>query len=320
MEAELLRDMIADREQRIATVKRKTDQLNEKEIRMSKELEEVGQQNMESQIHLQTEKTRLLHSRQTSLQQLEAMQRDLRQQGSSLQAYAGAVRQEQIGDSGFVMRMQAQLCKAMHSLGIVDHQLELAKNHSEELIKMQKDALAAMEEEKTRTELQLMNELMKTDTERRNIESDFNARLGEIKKDMNAVEDQLENSDEEDETEEDDEEEEDEEEKEAKEELMKMLQERKEEIQRLERLTAQQVETIQELEDELGDEEGKAKSTEISLGQEERHLNGKTRPEPDKTLGDDGADPSEEHADESEDDDDEEEGDSDDEDAQPEND
>ena len=32
-------------------------------------------------------------------------------------------------DSSYVIRMQAQLCKAMHSMGILEHQLEILNQH-----------------------------------------------------------------------------------------------------------------------------------------------------------------------------------------------
>ena len=286
MEAELLRGMVSDREQRIVNIKRKTAEQKEKELRLSKELEEVSAAKMETEIQLQTTKTRLLHSRQQAFQQLEAMQRDLQQQGSSLQSYAGAVKQQQkdqssaVGggvDTSYVMRMQAQLCKAMHSLGIGDHQMELAKAHADALIKMQRDAVAAVREEKSQVELELMNELMKRDTEHRTLENQLKARLDEIRKDVEAVNEQLENSDSEDDDgekdgddeQESEEEEEDEEEKEMKEELMKLLQERKEEIQRLEKENEEQLETLQELEEQI---------QEIEEEEADNQLNGETQP------------------------------------------
>ena len=181
MEAELLRGMIADREQRIVNIKRKTEEQKEKELRLSKELEEVSAENMQAEIQLQTVKTRLLHSRQQAYQQLEVMQRDLQQQGLSLQAYAGAVMQKQQQsegvDTSYVMRMQAQLCKAMHSLGIGDHQMELAKAHVDSLVKMQRDAVAAVREEKSQVELELMKLLQEQKEEIQRLEKENEEQL-----------------------------------------------------------------------------------------------------------------------------------------------
>lgn len=249
--------MIADREKRIELIQRKSNEQREKEVRISAELETVSEQNAKASIEYQTTKSRLLHSYQSAAVQLENMQRDLKQQGSSLAAYAGAVhkqrQQDADSDAAYVMRMQAQLCKAMHTLGILDHQMELVKTHADTLIRQQKDAVAAVREEKSQVELDLMNDLMKIDTERRALETDFEAKLEEIRKEREAMADQLEASEEEDSEEEDSEEDEDddEEERQAKEELMNMLKERRAAIDRLEKGIQEQTNAIQELEEQM---------------------------------------------------------------------
>jgi murein L,D-transpeptidase YcbB/YkuD len=191
MEAELLRGMISDREVRIAKINRKTAEQHEKVQRTAKDLEEVSEQNLKTSLELQSEKTRLLRTRQEAVESLHRMHGDLQRQGLSLQAYASVVQPEEMGDSSYVMRMQAQLCKAMHSLGIVDHQMEMSKSHSEGMVKYQRENLASVTHGKSVMELELMNELMKSDTVHRGIQSQFKQKLDGIQKEIAAMEEQV---------------------------------------------------------------------------------------------------------------------------------
>ena len=59
-------------------------------------------------------------------------------------------------DSSYVLRMQAQLCKAMHSMGMVETQYQLTQTQQETLQKSLKDVKTDMIEEKTQVELKLM--------------------------------------------------------------------------------------------------------------------------------------------------------------------
>lgn len=256
MEAELLRDMIADRDKRIEKIKRKSHEQHEKELVLCRELEQVGAQNTQQRRSIQREKDVLARNYKIAARRLDEVQRNFRQQGASLRTYCGKVKAEQANDSGYVMRMQAQLCKAMHSMGITDHQFQLAKDHCDSIVKYQKEQITSAAEEKTQKELKLMNDMMAQDSERREIETKFEEQLAQITKEREALERQIEENRDSDEESDDDEEEEeseedDEEEKEAKEELMKMLQERREEIERLQNELEEEDETIQEMEEEL---------------------------------------------------------------------
>ena len=250
-EAQLLREMILDREQRIALIQLKSKEQLKKEERLRSELDQVNEQSMNNKITYQTEKTRLLHGRATAEERLEDMQRNLRQQGQSLHTYANVIQQEQMGDSSYVMRMQAQLCKAMHSMGIVDHQMELAREHSDSMIKLQKEAVTRTTEEKSQLELQLLNELMKCDTNRKEEEAGLKTKLEDIHNQIETVRAQIEENEEDEDEDTAQQEDLTEEEKETKEELMKELEERKKEVEQLEQETERQRENIQELKERL---------------------------------------------------------------------
>ncbi len=278
----MLREMIQDREARMARIQSKTDDLQQKSKRLAGELEQVSKENTESSIVLTTERTQLMHLRQKAIDQLETTERDFQRQSTSLQSFAQIVakqtsNQKDINnvDVAFVSKMQAQLCKAMHSMGILDHQMELCRMHSDAHIKAEKENLVLVTEELSSVELNLMNELMKMDTERREVENDLTKQLDDVRKDIKAMQEQLgegsdeENSDEDsqkeseeevenDEQEEEESEEEDEEEREIKEELMNVLQEKKDELRKLEKTIEEYEEQILELEEHV--EEMKAQA------------------------------------------------------------
>eukprot|EP00522_Entomoneis_paludosa_P015515 CAMPEP_0172446212 /NCGR_PEP_ID=MMETSP1065-20121228/5855_1 /TAXON_ID=265537 /ORGANISM="Amphiprora paludosa, Strain CCMP125" /LENGTH=462 /DNA_ID=CAMNT_0013197271 /DNA_START=179 /DNA_END=1567 /DNA_ORIENTATION=- len=277
MEAELLRDMIADRDRRIALVKQKTADLDSKEQRLLDDLDAATESSARENIAYESERNRMVQHNTQANEQLAAMQLDLQNQASSLATYANLVidtgngtaplhvqgNSENTLDSNYVMRMQAQLCKAMHSMGILDHQLTVAKEAAEAMLKLQRDVLAEQREAKAQLELNLLNELMKADTERRETEA-------QIKKEHDAVRRQVKNMerevrqnqpDEDDESqqdgekEEDDEEEEEEEDEEtqnAKQEMIQLLEQRKQQIKEIEAKLDEQEKYLNKLRDEQG--------------------------------------------------------------------
>jgi len=244
-----LREMVADRDVHIATVKRKTEELDEKDHRLRQGLDDVQRILADERIAYATTKTELLQDKCRATERLFQLQHDLEAQGASLHTFAGLVQRQEMADPSYVMRMQAQLCKGMHSMGIVATQFELAQKHNDSMVKFQKDNLSKITEEKSSFEIELLNDLMKADTEKREVEDELNSRRDEIRKEIENIEKQIEeNEDSEDDYSEEEEAEDDEEEEEAKKELMKILQGRKDEIVNLEAAIEQQKETIEELE------------------------------------------------------------------------
>ncbi|KAL9187414.1 hypothetical protein ACHAXT_001517 [Thalassiosira profunda] len=70
-------------------------------------------------------------------------------------------------ESTYVVRLQAQLCRAMHSLGVMESQLALVKENCSSLIKFMKEDLSHMVDDRTRREIELMNGLARADGEKR---------------------------------------------------------------------------------------------------------------------------------------------------------
>ena len=264
MEAELLRGMISDRDLRMEKIQRKSQEQAQRNIELCQQLETVAAEVQQQSQHISIEKNQLVSQYQSVVNKLEQMQRDFKQQGASLKTYSKDASilgkaNGSSGDASYVMRMQAQLCKAMHSLGITDHQMELATKHTDLIVKYQKETLVQCREERTSTELNLMNQLIEKDNERRSIEESYQAKLDVIAKEREALERQMEESghDLEDDDDEgntaDEDDEEDVEEKEMKQELMQLLTERRSEIERLEIAIEEQEDLIAELEEQVAD-------------------------------------------------------------------
>ena len=250
MEKELLNQMIHDRDRRISAIKKKMEEQHQKMAKFQEELVEIKKRREESEIAHMEELTRLMEEREVGDRQLARLLEDLKkQQGDSLQLYAevikkGAAKQPDAKDSSYVMRMQAQLCKCMHSMGIMENQTELVKATCDELIKSLKEAVNRTLDEKTNVELQFMNELVMTDNSRREVEEKMMAKLNKLRDEIAHLEEKLADRDSDSESDS----EVDEEEEEEKRELKKELKERNDEIEALQKQVDAQKEKIRKLE------------------------------------------------------------------------
>jgi hypothetical protein len=250
MEKELLNQMIHDRDRRISSIKRKMEDQHSKMILFEEELKEIKLRREASEVAHIEELTKLMEEKEAVEKTLSRLQDDLKkQQGDSLQLYAEVIKKDASSvpdatDSSYVMRMQAQLCKCMHSMGIMENQMELVKETCDELIKSLKEAVNRTIDEKTQVELQFMNELVMTDNSRREVEEGLKVKLEKLREEIQALEEKLEDRDSESESDS----ETDEEEEEEKELLKKELKERNEEITALQKEIDAQKERINLLE------------------------------------------------------------------------
>ena len=179
---------------------------------------------------------------------VEAMDMKKQQQGSSLHLYTDvmkAVATPESMDSSYVMRMQAQLCKAMHSMGIAENQLALVTRQSEVWTKFLKDSATGMVEEKSQVELKLMNELVAADNGRREADEEMKTMMDKHRSERDVLEKKIE------EKEGDDDEEEEEDDEEEREELMEILTQGREEIARMEAENQKQAEVLEGLKEKF---------------------------------------------------------------------
>jgi len=234
--------------------------------RFKMDLAEIKGRREQSEVAHIEELTQLMEEKERGERALDRLQQDLKkQQGDSLQLYAEVIKKDaakipEATDSSYVMRMQAQLCKCMHSMGIVENQMELVKETCEELIKSLKDAITNTLEEKSQVELLFMNELVLTDNQRRKAETSLKDKLDKLRDQIEELELRLEEI--EDEKEDLIDEEQDEDEEQEKEELRKEARERADEIRKIKQNIKEQRRQMKKFrsdvgEDANGDVEGK---------------------------------------------------------------
>lgn len=182
MEEELLKDMIQEREKKIAQLAIKIED-HEKEIsKVQEELEQFRAESTNSKLERRREIAALLKARDLGLVKLQKKEREVRNQNGSLHLYADILKEAapESVDSSYVIRMQSQLCKAMHSMGILEHQLHIVNQNSSDVVRAQKDAITAVAEEKTKMELEMMNELVLIDDAKKQVEEEYKPKLEKV--------------------------------------------------------------------------------------------------------------------------------------------
>jgi hypothetical protein len=267
MEEELLQGMIRDRETQIKLIVTKVEE-------QKKKLERTQYQRAEVEQLLQSQKVQHRQELEGIIKQLKTVQRDYRVSTDSLdmkkqqqqQSLGGGSAMKSSGsaptvpnlhvyhdimksvatpesnDSSYVLRMQSQLCKSMHSMGMLENQLQLASYQQEQVTKSLKDVITNMVEEKSQLELKLMNELVVADNLRRDVEAKCKAQAESFSKEKDDLMDKIERQ-----NEQSKEEEPEVEDEEEKEELKEILTQGREEIERLQLENKEQEEILEEL-------------------------------------------------------------------------
>jgi hypothetical protein len=253
MEEELLQEMIRDRETQIKWIERKMEEQTIKMAQTKQGLEEVKEalkkstaENQEQVDELQTRHAKLI---QDYNQAKEAM--DMKKQQTALHTYQEVMKSvaaPESRDSSYVLRMQAQLCKAMHSMGIMENQLALSTKQSESLTKYLSASVTVTMEEKSQVELKLMNDLMLVDATKLDVEEKHKSMMDEYHKEKESLEKLINRHEDGDASEEEDDEE--------REELMEILTQGREEVQRMQEEMKQQKEKIEKIREQIAEQRG----------------------------------------------------------------
>mmetsp|Transcript_30138 Transcript_30138/g.72351 ORF Transcript_30138/g.72351 Transcript_30138/m.72351 type:complete len:283 (-) Transcript_30138:145-993(-) len=253
MEEVFLQEMVRDRENQIAMIRKKLDDQDKKMELTQKQLEETKKKYTENHLSHQMEIDELMQNQSKLLSKYKDANEELdlkkQQQGPQLQTYnevmSSLATEEEAQDSSYVTRMQAQLCKAMHSMGMVETQLALSTTQVEGLQKLLRDEKTLLLEEKTQVELKIMNDLVATDNERKEVSEKVQKQADEFTAEKDALLEKFEEQQEQEQNEEKEDEEEDDEEEKA--ELMEILGEGREEIERMEKENAEEKAKLEEL-------------------------------------------------------------------------
>lgn len=252
MEEALLKEMVLERDKKIAQLEATVEEHNKKLLASRQELEKVVDESSESKLQYRRKIASLVKKRDEGLHKIQKIEKEVRNQNGSLHVYADILKEAapESVDSSYVVRMQSQLCKAMHSMGILEHQLAIVNAISSDVVKSQKEAITRVVDEKTKVELEVMNELVAIDDEKRKVEEKWKGELEAEQLKVVKLRNEIGIDDEKSDKDSDDEsssEEEDEYEIEMREGLAEM----KEAIVEMEEETAKQRETIESLRAQL---------------------------------------------------------------------
>jgi hypothetical protein len=253
MEEEILQEMIRDRENQIKLVQTKVGLTAVKVDRLRDSLnavkKEYSKEHVERTLTLEnyfTQYRRAVDDLHEGLARL-----DMKKQHTAAQLHlyndimkaVAATPME--GDSSYVLRMQAQLCKAMHGMGMMEVQLVMLQNAAAERHKFLKDVVTQTMEEKSQVELQIMNDLIAVGGDLKEVEEKHRGmiQLFSEQKDklLEKIEKQQEKEDE------DDAEAEEEVDEDEKEELKEILTQGREEMERMEAENKEEFKRLQAL-------------------------------------------------------------------------
>ena len=277
MEEELLQEMIRDRESQIKKIEKKIEDQGKKMERLAQQKKEI-ENNAKTEIAERREvleKTRLRFDKLMRQYQQSKDSLDMKKQQQSQSQGGGnnnaaapaglhlyneimkAVSTPESTDSSYVIRMQAQLCKAMHSMGMMETQLQLTREHTETYMKFVKDSVTSMVEEKSQIELKLMNDLVLADNDRREVETKRNEMSEAFTAEKDELMEKIERQRLKEEENENGDNDDDEDDEEEKEELKEILEQGKEEIERLEEENKKEAQKLEELKIKVAEVRGK---------------------------------------------------------------
>lgn len=248
-----MQEMIRDRETQIKMIHTKMELQSHKMDRLKKELEDIrekyGKEHVDHTMSLEQShqhNSKIIKQFKEALQGLD-MKKQQQQGAQQMHMYnemTKAIASPETRESSYVIRMQAQLCKAMHSMGMMETQLAMVTANAADWQKYLKESITLTMEEKSQVELELMNDLIMADNGKREVETKRKSMIESFTKEKDALMEKIEKQQEEAEKDEEEKEEDDDEEKE---ELKEILTQGREEIERLEAENKAELARLEEL-------------------------------------------------------------------------
>lgn len=191
----LLVDMIHDRDNHIAALTNQLHQASDSIHLLTKELhQKSAARKQQREEHSQSIK-KLKEEHLEQRQKLAKFEQNVKGGGGlRVHEYASLMKSANSNqvESSYVIRLQAQLCRAMHSLGVMESQLALVKENCSSLIKFMKDDLSQMVDDRTRREIELMNGLAKVDHEHRVLQDEMEKKINEKEELLESVREEYE--------------------------------------------------------------------------------------------------------------------------------
>lgn len=187
-EEALLQEMIVERDRKIQQLIVSTEVCDRKIVEMRALLHQARTDSATARvarIHLEE---KFEKHRSGLAKQIAQLKSNVLQQNGGLHVYANILKEAspESTDSSYVIRMQSQLCKAMHCMGALEHQLDMVTKYSADTLGAVKGSMTELFEEKTMVEINLMNELMQVDTLKRQMEDGLRRSRSEFEESQRA--------------------------------------------------------------------------------------------------------------------------------------
>lgn len=194
-EHSLLEQMIHERDSHIANLTNQLHHTSDSIHALTKELHQKSvARKQQREEHSQSIK-KLKEEHLEQRQKLAKFEQNVKGGGGlRVHEYAALMRSANSNqvESSYVIRLQAQLCRAMHSLGVMESQLALVKENCSSLIRFMKEDLSHMVDDRTRREIELMNGLAKVDHEHRVLQDEMERKINEKEELLESVREEYE--------------------------------------------------------------------------------------------------------------------------------
>ena len=191
----VLGDMIHERDNHIAALTNQLHQTSDSIHTLTKELHQKSSARKQQRDEHSQSIKKLKEEHLEQRQKLAKFEQNVKGGGGlRVHEYAALMRSANSSqvESSYVIRLQAQLCRAMHSLGVMESQLALVKENCSSLIKFMKEDLSHMVDDRTRREIELMNGLAQVDHEHRVMQDEMEKKINEKEELLESVREEYE--------------------------------------------------------------------------------------------------------------------------------
>jgi len=194
-EIKLLKSMLRERDERIvklsadiASLRDDVENVHIQTVEAHRLLEE------DAQLHKQKLTKYEMEEKETS-QSMTLLQNEMKN-SATLYEYVqllkdAAAQSSSVQDSSYILRLQSQLMKAMHQMGMTDNQINLYENQCSSMAKSLRDEITALVDERCVKEVQLMNELGMLHGEMKDMEDEYSKKIEERRRQLEEVEEAL---------------------------------------------------------------------------------------------------------------------------------
>jgi chromosome segregation ATPase len=183
-------ELLRDKDDTIGMLKRQKGKQDEAILQLQQELGEAEIRHKEEVYWLRLEVDGLRREKEGIEDRVAELYRELKE----IEAEADIQEQPQSLDAEYVMSLQQQVGKYARAYGVLETQVSMVKQSCDEVVKSLKEEIADVIDDKTRMEMDLLNQLAVLDNEKRELEMDFEEqikmkddKIGDLKKGIGVV-------------------------------------------------------------------------------------------------------------------------------------